>query len=378
MKVNSLAFSGYRNLKQGTLLPSGQVNIIYGSNAQGKTNLLEALWLFTGGKSFRGSKDTELVGFHTDKAALALSFCAQGREQSAEIRLEEGKRKVFLNEIPLKSSSALVGNFCSVIFSPVHLSLIKDGPGERRKFLDAALCQMKPSYAAALGRYNRGVLQRNALLKELYRRPYLEETLDVWDEKLAQLGSIVIMERLRYIRRLEPEAEKVYEGFSRGKETLAMQYLSNIFNGKEKIENLQEIQSFLLMQFGITRKEDIRLGYTTIGPHRDDLELLIDGHSARSFGSQGQQRSAVLSLKLSEAMVLKETIGEEPVVLLDDVMSELDAERQDYILNHMEGWQVFVTCCEPGTMQRMTQGRLFFMADGNVVPAPGTTKTIKA
>lgn len=364
MKINSLSFQGYRNLKTGSFSPSGQVNVIYGSNAQGKTNLLEAIWIFTGGRSFRGAKDGELTAFGETKARLSLHFFAQQREQEAEIFLENGKRKIFLNEIRLKSPSAMVGNFCSVIFSPSHLSLVKDGPGERRKFLDAAICQYKPSYAVALGRFHRGILQRNALLKEIYRRPYLEETLEVWDEKLSQLGSVIIEERLNYLSVLQPQAEYAYEGFSQGRERLRMEYQSACIHPGEKGISLEELQTRLQAGYAGTRKEDLRAGFTSIGPHRDDLSFLLDEKSARSYGSQGQQRSVVLALKLSEAEALSQAVGERPVVLLDDVMSELDTSRQDYILNHMESWQVFVTCCDPVAILRMTGGKAFEMADG--------------
>lgn len=363
MTVNELTFHGFRNLQAGCIRPCGGVNIVCGENAQGKTNLLEALWLFTGGRSFRGAKDAELTAFGQDKAALQLRFFAQGREQEAKIAFEAGRRRAVLNEIKLKSATAMVGNFCAVIFSPDHLSLVKDGPEKRRRFLDAAICQAKPAYAVALSRFQRGVNQRNALLKELYDRPGLRETLPVWDEKLARLGSVVLQERRNYFQRLAVTAAEVYNGLCAGRESFEIQYLSS---GAEKMkgEGKEGVFEKLFSLFEKNREIDCRAGFTTQGPHRDDFSILISGNAARDYGSQGQQRSAVLALKLGEAALLREAIGERPIVLLDDVMSELDASRQDFILNRIEGWQVFITCCEPSPAVRLMEGKRFLMENG--------------
>ena len=362
MRVDRLSLEGYRNLSRVEFHPSEQVNVIYGRNAQGKTNLLEAIWLFTGGRSFRGAKDAELVGFGREKTRLDLEFFAAGREQTALLTIEQGKRRLELNELPLRSPAGMVGNFCSVIFSPTHLSLIKDGPAERRKFLDAAICQRKPSYATALNRYNRSIVERNALLKNLYHKPYLQDTLDAWDEQICRLGSLLIQERKKYVDLLLPHVREIYGGISGNCEEMGIRYLSSF--PLEEGCGTEEIYARMLEACRAQREEDIRAAHTSVGPHREDLDLTIDGISARHFGSQGQQRSCVLALKLSEAEILKESIGEQPVVLLDDVMSELDTQRQDYILNHMDGWQVFVTCCDPVAILRMVKGKAFEMEGG--------------
>lgn len=362
MRVDRLTLQGYRNLSAVEFRPSEQVNVIYGQNAQGKTNLLEAVWLFTGGRSFRGAKDSELVGFGKEKAGLEMEFFAAEREQTAKMTIENGRRRVELNELPLRSPAGMVGNFCGVIFSPMHLSLIKDGPAERRKFLDAALCQRKPAYATALSQYNRSIVERNALLKSLYHRPYLQDTLDAWDEQVCRLGSGIIAERRRYVELLLPHAREIYGGFSGEKEEMGMQYLGSFPSDPNSTEG--ELFEQMLAACRKQREEDIRTASTSVGPHREDLDLTIDGLSARHFGSQGQQRSCVLSLKLSEAALLRQTLREQPVVLLDDVMSELDTRRQDYILNQMDGWQVFVTCCDPAAILRMVKGKAFEMEGG--------------
>ena len=363
MIVSSLDVEGIRNLSPSCFCPSPAVNVIYGDNAQGKSNLLETIWLFTGGRSFRGAKDAELVRFGLEKARAKLSFYAAGRHQEAELLLENGKRRAWVNGVAQRSPAAMVGRFCAVIFSPDHLSFVKDGPAGRRKFLDAAICQIKPSFATALTRYNKSVAQRNALLKDVGRRPYLMDTMDSWDEAVASLVAALVKERLRYLVLLRPEAENLYRGISAGKEQLELGYQASFPLEQERMEEN------LLAALRENRELDIKTGATNAGPHRDDLVIKINGAPARNFGSQGQQRSAVLALKLSEAAVLSQSIGERPVVLLDDVMSELDAHRQDYLLNHMKGFQVFITCCEPAAVLRLMEGASFRMESGALAAA---------
>lgn len=335
---------------------SPSVNIIYGENAQGKTNLVEAIWLFTGGKSFRGAKDAELVSLGKEKATLLLSYFAQERNQEAQIQIENGRRTFLWNGIPKRGASEVVGSFCSVIFSPEHLTLVKNGPAARRAFLDAAICQIKPSYSALLSRYTRTLTQRNALLKDIPRHSELLDTLIVWDERLAGYGERLVEERLAYCKLLESAVLKVYRGISREKETIQLSYQSSF---RETLA--QALQD--------ARREDVACGHTSVGPHRDDLTLLLDGLSARTFASQGQQRSIVLALKLAEAEILFLKTGEQPVVLLDDVLSELDAKRQDYLLNHLGDRQIFLTCCESGPPQQVRNGMRFFVENGKVTRA---------
>lgn len=350
MNVNRLGWENYRNLSRGEIFPCETVNVICGENAQGKTNLLEALWLFTGGRSFRGARDAELVARGEDRAALRLGFFSQERGQDAEIRITGGRRTALLNGIPKKSCSELIGVFCAVIFSPEHISLIGGSPALRRNFLDAALCQEKPGYAGTLAGYNRTLYQRNALLKDIPRHSELLDTLDVWDAKLASLGEKVTRMRLAYLDRLRDPAAEFYSGICAGREELSLQYVSSA-------ENLAEA-------LAASRAADVVNGYTGAGPHRDDLAVLIDSQSAKSYGSQGQKRSAVLALKLAEARLLSRSAGENPAVFLDDVLSELDSGRQEYLLNHLGEYQVFLTCCEPGAARQLRGGRVFRMEHG--------------
>lgn len=347
--------------------PCPGVNVICGSNAQGKTNLLESLWLFTGGRSFRGSKDSELIAFGQPRARLRLDFFARNRDQRAEITVENGRRKAVLNGVDRGPASSLIGEFCAVVFSPAHLSLVKNGPAERRKFLDAAICQQKPAYAGLLSRYAHTLTQRNALLKDVPRHSELLDTLDIWEEKLSRYGGAIAAQRISYAKALNQSASQVYAGISEGREQLAVGYQSGFWQPGEP-EDPSALASQLQQALLKSRRDDLFAGHTGCGPHRDDLQLLIDSRSARSFGSQGQQRSCVLALKLAEASLLRDLLGESPVVLLDDVMSELDQSRQVYLLNHIEGWQVFITCCDPAAVGRLEGGAVFQVRGGTVSP----------
>lgn len=365
MNVLRLGFERFRNLADGEIFPSETINVIHGSNAQGKTNLLEAVWLFTGGHSFRGAKDGELpllrAGKNAEYCALSMDVFTEGREQNLKLIINGGRRQSVINGVEKRTGSALVGKFCAVIFSPEHLLLVKEGPSRRRAFLDGALCQMKPAFARTLMYYNKSLLQRNALLKDISRHPELSETLDIWDARLVQFGTEVLLERIAFCRAFAPRAEAVYAGIARERERIAFAYAP--FGGADTRDAL-ETAFFEALRSG--RASDLRTGYTGAGPHRDDLQITVDGLSARTYGSQGQQRSIVLAMKLAEADILLEKTGERPVILLDDVMSELDTGRRDYLLNHLEGRQVFITCCDPETLRLMACGKSFFVEEGGI------------
>lgn len=363
MLVKRLMLTNFRNLEDIEIKPAEGVNVIFGENAQGKTNLLESIWLFTGCKSFRCRRDREMVGFDAPFAKNTIEFFASGREQSAILYIDQ-KRTAMKNGITLKSPAELIGDFYAVVFAPSHLSLVKEGPAFRRRFLDTALCQLKPNYAKVLAKYNHTLQQRNALLKDIQFHPELLDTLDVWDDRLSSYGAAVVAERVKYTALLSEQSAEIYAGLSGNKEKLKINYISN-FGGYDG--DAQTIKDLLKARFLESRRDDIFNKMTVAGPHRDDLQIQIDALSARAFGSQGQQRSAALALKLSEANIIKEITGEEPVILLDDVMSELDETRQDYILNHLGARQVFITCCDPTTVLRLCEGRTFHMEEGRVL-----------
>ena len=364
MRVNSIKLNNFRNISSLFLEADSGVNVIYGENAQGKTNILEGIWLFTGCKSFRGSKDGEFIRFSEEFARTELCFQDSLREKKSEIVFSEKKKLITLNDVPLKSTGELIGNFYAVIFAPNHLSLIKDGPAERRKFIDTALCQLKPSYAKALAGYRRALMQRNALLKDIHLNAGLYDMLDSWDEQLARYSAVVICERLKYVDILSGYSGEIYSGISENKEQISVTYsLSESLDKNSNIEDIYSLQKNLLFE---SRKEDVTFKTTSVGPHRDDLEILINGVSARSFGSQGQQRSCALALKLGESEIIKKITGETPVALLDDVMSELDEKRQDYVMNHIQDRQVFLTCCDPSQVLRLCGGKSFLIKGGEL------------
>lgn len=360
MFVKSLEFENYRNLEHTTIYPKSGINVICGNNAQGKTNLIECLWLFTGGRSFRGSKENEMILFGKNEAKINLCFNSMRRDQTIGLTIKGGKRKAVLNDVPKTYISQIVGSFCAVVFSPDHLTLIKNGPDERRGFIDGAICQIKPAYAGMLTRYKKVLNERNALLKDIPRHRELEDTLDIWNERLAAEGAAAAMMRFEYLKKLTPYAAAFYEGISDGKEVLNLQYKMNC--GGNSDMSRKEIEEKMLESLRIRQNDDIYCGFTTVGIHRDDLIVKINNKEARNFGSQGQQRSAVLSMKLAEAAVLGNEKGEAPVILLDDVLSELDASRQNYLLRKLEGMQVFITCCEISVdaenVIRMDSGRI--------------------
>ncbi len=363
MFVRELTYDGFRNLHPGCFQPSEGVNILYGDNAQGKTNLLEACWLFTGSRSFRGAKDSEMVAFGAEGARLSLAFTAGGREQEATIAIQK-RRQVSLNGVTLPSAARLAGTFCGVVFSPAHLSLVKDGPEGRRRFVDAAYCQLKPGYIGALAEYTKVLTQRNAFLRQQKEAGGFSvpqrELLELWDHTLAAAGARLTAARSHYIRKLQPIAAQIYDGLSGGREQLTLSWQSPaLCEG-----SMADIAYRWEEELKASRRADMATGFSTIGAHREDLQILLDGTAVKTYGSQGQQRSAVLALKLAEATLLQQVTEEPPVAFLDDVMSELDVSRQDYILNHIEGWQVFITCCEPTAALRSTAGRVFSVKQG--------------
>lgn len=363
MFISEIKIENFRNIDFIGIFPDKKINVIYGENGQGKTNLLESIWLFTGCKSFRTSKDTELVNFNSENSKVSIEFETDLRTNSASVFIDK-KRHASLNGVLLSSPREIIGKYYSVVFSPVHLSLIKDGPVNRRKFLDTAISQIDETYAKKLTYYNHLINQKNALLKNASEDSSLLDTFDIWDEKIAEAGANVIKSRIDYVKMLEEISKDIYSGISGEREELKITYASNIRYDSESIENIKDKFYKNLQK---SRSNDLYLKNTTCGPHRDDIEIFIKGISARKYGSQGQQRSASLALKLGEAEIIKIIKGEHPVILLDDVMSELDLTRQNYILNKIDNKQVFITCCEKETVSRLCAGKVYKIENGNVV-----------
>lgn len=364
MRITQLELENFRNIALAELSPCEGVNVIYGANAQGKTNLLEAIWLCSGNRSFRGARENQMARFGEKIFRVRMSFADREREQKILYDSGGDKRKILLNRMPLRSASELAGEFTCVVFHPEDLSLVKEGPADRRGFLDIAISQVKPVYGRYISQYEGVLEQRNALLKQLGKKgSSLESARDalfIWDEQLCKIGTAIAILRQDYLGKLSPLAEAVYRGFTGDRETFSLSYESSVFpKGVPLQVYSEELIEIYREKLSAHLEDDIRLRFTGAGIHRDDLDIAVNGLSARLYGSQGQQRSCAIALKIGEAMLLRGVTGETPVILLDDVMSELDPGRQDYLLNRIQGFQVFITCCDVANSLRMAGGKIF-------------------
>ena len=331
MQIEKLTIKNYRNYASAEVKLGGGVNLFIGNNAQGKTNLLESVYLASVGRSARTPRWQELIKWGENEALVRVTVRKEVGRDEVEVRLDKEKR-VAINGLPITRIGELMGVVKTVLFSPDELKIVKDGPGERRRFMDIALCQLSKAYFYALTRYNKILAQRNKLLKG---NP-TDEAIEVWDMQLAKEGARVVKTRRGFVNRLSPIAEEVHSDIT-GTEKLFLSY--------EGIEgnDVGEIESNFLKALEKSRERDKAFAVTHIGPQRDDIKVTADGVDLRSFGSQGQQRSASLSLKLAEMELLKETSGEYPVLLLDDVLSELDNYRQTKLLSHITAYQTIIT-----------------------------------
>ena len=362
-KVKIISHSSYnfRNIENLRLNADPEMNIIFGENGQGKTNIIESIWLMTGFYSFRSRKNINLIKENSEEAVISTDFFSNGREQNAKMRIAQ-RKELELNGIKEASPRAMIGSFYAVVFSPSTLAAVKEGPSERRKLLDIALSFIKPNYALLMSRYLRVVEQRNIMLKKYADKGYEKDYLSAWDEELVNSGAKIIRYRLDYIEKFESLASEIYSGISSGKEKFSFRYDFSSVNISE-----DEIKDRLAAELEKTRDSDMKRLYTGAGPHTHDLILSLDGRDARTFASQGQQRSCALALKLAEASLIEKATGESPVTLLDDVMSELDEGRQKFILNYLDGRQVFITCCDPSTLLRKGKGKIFEIKNGEIV-----------
>lgn len=364
MKVNSLTLQNFRNIENAQLNFDDGVNVIFGENGQGKTNIIEAVWLCGGFKSFRKSREKEFIKFGSDFAKIDVDFYAQEREQDISLIYAQNKR-IKLNSVVKKSNSDIIGALGCVVFSPSYLSLVSGSPSERRKFCDIALCRLLTGYSSVLSEYNKILIQRNSVLKNLKYHPDLYEMLDIWNDRLAEFSCIISDERKRYIDALNEKTSVIYSGLSSNTEELKLTYKVRMPYSYSSGEVMTRKRFINLLK--VCESDDRRFCCASMGAHRDDVEILINSVPARNFGSQGQQRSAALAMKLGEAELLAEMTGEQPVILLDDVMSELDVKRQNYILNNIKDRQVLITCCEPSSVMRLCSGKTFHIQSGKVL-----------
>lgn len=358
MKIEHLSLRNFRNAEESEIEFSEGVNIICGANAAGKTNILEAIFYFAAGKSFRNCKDRELIKFGNDKANASMRFSSrQGATKMSAVLSKSGRRAISIGESgPLKMTE-YIGRFRAVIFTPDHLSLVKGSPENRRRFLDLAICQSFPRYAPTLSEYNRVLAQKNALLK---RGNVIDELLSIYNERLAQLAAVITVNRRKYVQKLEEEARKFLFDMSNGKEKLTLTYQSQI----GQFETQEEVKEKYIKLFTEKKEYEKERFLALYGSHKDDFSVSINKKSARMYASQGQQRSTVLALKLAEGELSSKLTGEYPVFLLDDILSELDSDRKEYILSRITDRQVIITGCESDLFE--TDGSKIFVCDGKV------------
>ena len=368
MEISKLEIKNYRNLKNNTFDFGSKINYFYGENAQGKTNLLESIWMFTGARSFRKTKDADLIKFGEEFAKLEGNFLIEKRKQKIEVIFAEGKRKIFLNGIAKKYPTDIIGKFRTVIFTPIHLSLVKDGPDSRRRFIDSAICQLEPSFTKIAINYSQSLRQRNALIRQMIKNQERKsDILEIWDLKLAEIGSKILKSRAKYLSKLCEKAKNNYFEISEFSENLEINYISSITKKNISEMSEEEVKSAFLLKLKESQNSDLKQGFTSAGPHKDDLDITVCKKSLKNFGSQGQQRSAVLALKLAEASVLEENILEPPVILLDDVMSELDPKRQKYIISKLGKAQTFITGCDKRLASYFEKASVFHIKNGGLI-----------
>jgi DNA replication and repair protein RecF len=365
MRVDGVTLRGFRNYEEASASFDDGINVISGKNAQGKTNLLEAVYMLAGGKSFRTRFDRELIGFDGDFAEIEGRIFAEGRDQTVRIRLCRGQRKQILQNGVKKTGTELGETFAAVLFCPDDLNLIREGAAARRRLMDLAISQLRPTYGALLSDYTRLYEHKSRILKDWREKPDLLDTLDAFSGQMCVLSAQIIRYRASFAEKLAAAAAPIHSEFSGQDEQLAIAYrtVSTVTN---PTASTQEILEEVLLHQERHRTAEISAGSCLTGIHKDDLEITLNGRSARSFASQGQARTAALSIKLAERELHRGDTGEYPVLLLDDVLSELDARRQAFVLNRIGGGQTLITCCEDEEIARKTGGKVLLVDGGRI------------
>ena len=367
MRIDKLTLDGWRNYRRQTLDFDGSCNVIYGENAQGKTNLLEAMVYLSCGKSPRAHGDRELIGFDRQEASVTAQLLSRERTFTTDIQIFRGKRrKMTVNGVPAKTNAVLSDVLHTVFFCPEDLFLIRAGAAERRRFMDLSLCQLRPRYAEALAEYGRLYEHKTRILRDSGDFPGLLDTLPEFNQRLCLVGAVLIRYRASFCRKLQQYAAQAHAECSGGREELTLAYKT-----VKTVTDPSAEQSLIARQLMEHQQShyaaEIASRLCLSGPHKDDIEVSVNGHSARQFCSQGQVRTAALALKLAEREIHKDAFGEYPVMLLDDVLSELDPLRQEYVLNRIAGGQVFITCCENDRLDTLLSGKVFHVKNGEVL-----------
>lgn len=370
MHIKNLRLRNFRNYKHLDIAFTDTFNVIYGNNAQGKTNIIEAIFLCASGRSHRTSRDDELVKY--DSAGFEVNLQLKKKEFDEEIGIvfnteriaSEKRKKICVNEIPLKKIGDLMGHLNAVIFSPEDLLIIKQGPSERRRFIDITLSQLRPTYFYDLQKYSRILFQRNTLLKKISFQRKLGDTLGVWNKHLVKTGSRIVKARMNFVCRLNSLAEARHGKLTNNDERLELLYDPSFEIAPGSTDG--EIEELFCKALKEVNEIELRRGTSCVGPHRDDMHIVLNGDRAKVYGSQGQQRTAVLSMKLAEIDLMQEESGEFPVLLLDDVLSELDDRRKEFLLESIGGLQTFITCTDRKFFN-IGSGAAFFYVENGII-----------
>ncbi len=358
MIIKTLQLKDFRNYESLNVNFSEKINVFIGKNAQGKTNLLESVFYCCIGKSFKSIKDKDIIKWNCDNGYIGLVAKRKFRELKVEIKLSKSHKKtVIIDSLPIKKIGDLIGEINVVFFSPNELKLVKDSPEERRKFMDIDISQTNKRYFYLLSRYDKILANRNKLLKNSDNFDYVKDTIDIWDRALVQTAKKIAFERAKFVENISPYTEKAQSYLSGGKEKIELKYISGC--GVALNEKFEENMDKLLKK---NLEKDFRFGYTTIGVHRDDIDIFLNGVEVKTFGSQGQQRTVALSLKLAELENINAITGEYPILMLDDVFSELDSDRQKRLLKFVDRTQTFITC----TDEKKIAGKIFEIVNGHL------------
>ena len=367
MILRSLELDYFRNYLHVEAAFDNRVNLIYGDNAQGKTNLLEAIAYLSSARSHRARYDREMIGMDQTAADIRGIVESRGRTFTVEAQLARGRtRKLFSNGVRLKNAGELAGVLNTVLFCPEDLYLIREGAAARRRFLDSAICQLRPRYAQALAEYGRLYEHKTRILRDWSEHPSLLSALDDFDLRMAQMGALLIHYRAHFVKRLQEAAPPIHRDFSGGGEELSLTY-TTVSNIPDPLASPKELLPLLLDHQARHKQAELDSRQCLSGPHKDDLLVDINGLSAKTYGSQGQTRTAALSLKLAQREIFQAETEEWPVLLLDDVLSELDSRRQAFILNRIRGGQVFITCCEEEKLEGLEGGKAFHVQGGSLI-----------
>ena len=366
MRVRRIALSGFRNYDWEVVDFSPGTNVIRGENAQGKTNLLESVYLLSTGKSFRTRFDRELVGFNSSSAEILADIEAHGREQTIKITLTPGQRKQITVNSVKKTATELAGTLTCVLFSPDDLDIVKQGAAARRKLMDSAISQLRPGYAQLLSEYGRLYDQKSAILRDWREKPSLLEMLDDFSERMCRVSAKLIRYRAAFTARLSQAALPIHRDFSGGADELILEY-ATVSSVQNPFASEKEIYYAICDHQESHRRAELDSGQCLTGAHKDDINIFINERPARAFASQGQTRTAALSIKLAEREIYLQETEQYPVLLLDDVLSELDAKRQEFVLNRIGGGQTLITCCEDDGITKRTGGKVLTISGGRAV-----------